>query len=84
MTQPQIILRLFALLSLLLSFLASGHAVVRTIKLNGREIGIDEKNGGIVSLRYPGVGEILATEPDAAGLLDLAFPLASYVPMRLQ
>ena len=70
------------LAALFMSFLVS-HAAARTIKLNGLEIGIDEKNGGIVSLRYPGVGEILATEPDAAGLLDLAFPLASYVPMRL-
>ena len=70
------------LAALFMSFLVS-HAAARTIKLNGLEIGIDEKNGGIVSLHYPGVGEILATEPDAAGLLDLAFPLASYVPMRL-
>src|SRR6185295_6356756 len=70
------------LAALLMSFLVS-HAAARSITLNGLEIGIDEKNGGIVSLRYPGVGEILATEPDAAGLLDLAFPLASYVPMRL-
>jgi hypothetical protein len=70
------------LATLLMSFLVS-HVAARTITLNGLEVGIDEKDGGIVSLRYPGVGEILASEPDAAGLLDLAFPLAGYVPMRL-
>jgi hypothetical protein len=69
--------------ALLWSLLASGHAAARKITLNGLEIGIDENNGGIVSLRYPQVGEILATESESAGLLDLAFPLADYVPMRL-
>ena len=70
----QPLFRCVVLTALLMSFLASGHAAARKKTLNGLEIGIDEKNGGIVSLRYPGVGEILATEPDAAGLLDLAFP----------
>jgi hypothetical protein len=86
MPRPEVIHWLFKstlLPALLLSFLATGHAAARKITLKALEIGIDEKNGGIVSLRYPGVGEILATEPEAAGLLDLAFPLASYVPMRL-
>ena len=85
MPRPEVIHRLFTstlLPGLLLSFLES-HAAARKMTLNGLEIGIDEKNGGIVSLRYPGLGKILATEPEAAGLLDLAFPLASYVPMRL-
>ena len=86
MPRHQVAHRLFkgTLISALLwSLLASGHAAARKVTLNGLEIGIDENNGGIVSLSYPQVGEILATEPEAAGFLDLAFPLAGYVPMRL-
>jgi hypothetical protein len=71
------------LLVALVSIGASSHAAARKVTFNRLEIGIDDKNGAIVSLSYPGVGEILATEPEAAGLLDVAFPLANYVPMRL-
>src|SRR5262245_8036284 len=73
-----------ALLAVVLTLLPSNaQAAARKKVINGLEIGVDEKNGGIVSLRYPGVGGLLATETEAAGLLDLAFPLASYMPMRL-
>ena len=82
-SQPVLWLFRFTGLVTLLFLLASGDLSARTKILNGLEITIDEKNGGIVSLKYPYVGEILATEPEAASLVDLAFPLASYVPMRL-
>jgi hypothetical protein len=71
------------LLVALVSIGASSYVAARKVTLNRLEIGIDDKNGAIVSLSYPGVGEILTTEPEAAGLLDVAFPLANYVPMRL-
>ena len=74
---------LLTTLSLLWLHEIPAAAATRTVTLNGLEIGLDENNGGIVSLRYPNVGRILDTEAASAGLLDLAFPLADYVPMRL-
>lgn len=67
----------------LVGLTATTVAATRTVTLNGLEIGLDSENGGIVSLGYPGMGRILETDAATAGLLDVAFPLADYVPMRL-
>jgi hypothetical protein len=54
------------------------HAVI-----NGLAIDIDAKSGGILRLSLPGVGTILQSPPDKAGLLDAACPLADFEPFRL-
>ncbi len=59
------------------------HAQTRQLRLNGLDIGIDEQTGSIVSMRHPQVGTILRAEPRSAGLLDVAYPLDSFGPMRL-
>jgi hypothetical protein len=51
--------------------------------MNGFQIGINEGNGGIVKLAYPGVGTILEASPESAGLLDVAYPVKEFVPLRL-
>jgi hypothetical protein len=54
-----------------------------TITLNGLEIGLDEENGGLVRLDYEPIGTILQTDAASAGGLDVAYPIADFVPLRL-
>jgi hypothetical protein len=61
----------------------AANAKVITATLNELEIGIDADTGSIVSLRTAHAGEILRAPEDGAGLLDVAYPLDSFAPMRL-
>lgn len=54
-----------------------------TITLNGLELSVDRKNGSLVELGYPSTGTILRASPKAAGLLDVAYPVPAFLPMRL-
>jgi hypothetical protein len=51
--------------------------------LNGLEIRIDPGTGALLSLVYPQVGTILETDATSAGLLDLAYPVEEFPPLRL-
>ncbi|MBL9215937.1 MAG: hypothetical protein JNG83_10720 [Opitutaceae bacterium] len=87
MTQPRLPLlrrrgRFLGAILLLLFALDSG-AATRRLTLNGLELEFDAVTGGLVALSYPQVGRILAAERETAGLLDVAFPVSGYVPMRL-
>lgn len=62
---------------------ATADAKVVTVTLNQLEIGIDDATGSIVSLRSPFTREILSASPGKAGLLDVAYPVDSFAPMRL-
>src|SRR5690606_20325649 len=62
---------------------ASVEAATVTVSLNGLEIGIDESSGSIVSLRSPHTPQILRADANAAGILDVAYPVDSFAPMRL-
>ncbi|MFN0172886.1 MAG: hypothetical protein ACKV22_41435 [Bryobacteraceae bacterium] len=73
----------FCLALLLVLLPSTVRGAPRRITLNGLEIGLDENTGGILSLRYPKAGSMLEADSASAGLIDLAFPLADYVPMRL-
>ncbi len=53
------------------------------LTLNGLEIAFDDQTGGIRSMRYAGVGELLSARGESAGLLDLAWPIPEFVPLRL-
>lgn len=53
------------------------------LEINGLEIRLDETNGNIVRLAYPEVGVFLDVEKSAAGLLDLAYPISTFSPLRL-
>ena len=52
-------------------------------RLNGWEIGLDPQTGGIASLSHPMTGAFLSAPAGKASLLDLAYPIPQYVPMRL-
>jgi len=51
--------------------------------LNGLEISIDGNTGSILSLNYPGPGKMLQAEPAEAALIDLAYPIKTFEPLRL-
>jgi hypothetical protein len=53
------------------------------VQLNGLELGIDQQTGSVVSLASSPTGVILRTATPSAGLLDLAYPVDSFAPMRL-
>src|SRR5262245_36476535 len=73
---------LIALL-VLFGFVLAASAKTLTIKPNGLTIGIDEETGSILYLAHPDVGVILQVNPQAASLLDVAYPVNAFVPLRL-
>ena len=56
--------------------------VIKTA-LNGLAISVDRDTGGILSLEYEGVGKFLETDAANAGILDLAYPIQEFEPLRL-
>ncbi len=67
----------------LLCLVATASAKVVEVRLNNLEIGIDEATGSIVSLASPYMGQLLEANPEAAGLLDVAYPVQPFIAMRL-
>ncbi|MHC4124389.1 MAG: hypothetical protein ACYSSI_12510, partial [Planctomycetota bacterium] len=51
--------------------------------LNGLSISVDEQTGCLLELSYPSTGVILKAKPDSGGLLDVAYPVEAYIPLRL-
>jgi hypothetical protein len=62
-----------------------GEHTVQTVTatLNGLEITFDRQTGSIVRLKHAGPGVILETTVEAATLLDLAYPVPQFEPLRL-
>ncbi len=60
----------------------SGPSVV-TATLNGLEIGINARTGGIVRLSYPGPGTMLDTIGQSAGIVELICAVKGTPPLRL-
>jgi hypothetical protein len=53
------------------------------VDLNGLLVTIDEKSGSLLRLAYPGVGPMLEAPPERASLIDLAYPVPEFEPLRL-
>ena len=51
--------------------------------LNGLHFTIDRNSGSIVRLGLSGVGVLLETSPDSASIIDMAFPVKEFEPLRL-
>jgi hypothetical protein len=51
--------------------------------LNGLEFIFDATSGSILSISYPGTGVMLQTTSDSAGIVDLAYPVKDFEPLRL-
>ena len=58
-------------------------AETHTTTLNGLEIGVDKATGSIVRLACAPTGVMLQAQPGSAGVLDLAYPIPQFVPLRL-
>jgi hypothetical protein len=53
------------------------------VVLNGLKIVIDGDSGGLLRLMSETTGELLAASRDRAGMVDVAFPLPDFEPLRL-
>src|SRR5687768_5944385 len=51
--------------------------------LNGLDFVFDKQSGSVLSISYPATGVMLQTTADSAGILDLAFPVTEFEPLRL-
>lgn len=51
--------------------------------LNGLKITINKESGSIIELSYPGPGKILEAKPGTGGILDVAYPIPEFEPLRL-
>ncbi|MEO8763510.1 MAG: DUF6259 domain-containing protein [Ginsengibacter sp.] len=63
-------------------FAQQKYHVVRAT-LNGLEFIFDSRSGSILSISYPGTGVMLQAPPDSAGIVDIAFPVKEFEPLRL-
>ncbi len=61
----------------------AGAARVTTANLNGTELEFDTETGGLLRMRYPGVGDLLKASPERSSLIDLAYPHAKFEVLRL-
>ncbi len=55
----------------------------KTVQLNGLKIELDCSTGAIRRLDYAGPGTLLEAEAGEAGLIDVAYPIAEFEPLRL-
>lgn len=62
---------------------AQGQIGVVKAKLNGLEFVFDKQTGSILKMSYPATGIMLQTVPDSAGILDLAYPVKEFEPLRM-
>ncbi|MCB9784745.1 MAG: hypothetical protein H6751_17390 [Candidatus Omnitrophica bacterium] len=53
------------------------------VDLNGLTLSLDSETGSLLQMEYPGVGKLLEAAPDRASLIDLAFPIPEFEPLRL-
>jgi hypothetical protein len=51
--------------------------------LNGLELIFDGETGSLLEMSYPGPGKMLDTSPGRASLVDLAYPVPEFEPLRL-
>ncbi|MHB1001324.1 MAG: hypothetical protein ACYC27_18945 [Armatimonadota bacterium] len=51
--------------------------------LNGLQLSIDAKTGGIVKMSYPGPETMIDASPGETGMIDLAYPIKQFEPLRL-
>lgn len=76
------VIRLGLAISLCISAWASEPNVLK-VNFNGLDIGIDRETGSLLQLSSSSTGVILKASAETAGLVDLAYPVESFIPMRL-
>lgn len=65
--------------------LATSASAAKTVDatLNGLRLTFDADSGSILEMSYPGPGTLLESTPDKATLLDAAYPIKQFAPLRL-
>ena len=76
-------LRALAAAVLILGGLGRVRAATVSASLNGLKITFDQASGAILRLEYPGPGVLLEADLGEAGLVDVAYPLPEFEPLRL-
>ena len=59
-----------------------GNLVVKAT-LNGSEFVFDAETGGLLKLSRPGVGVLIEATKERSSLIDLAYPIHEFEPLRL-
>lgn len=74
-----------ALIAAAALLLASSATAGKTVDatLNGLQLTLDADTGSILKMTYPGPGTMLESSPDNATLLDAAYPIKQFAPLRL-
>jgi hypothetical protein len=69
----------------LTAVLTTNTAIAATsdVTLNGLHVSVDNDTGSILRLAYDGPGTILEQSPQRAGMIDLAYPIDKFEPLRL-
>ena len=67
------------------AILATSASAAKTVDatLNGLQLTIDADSGSILKMAYPGPGTLLESSPDNASILDAAYPVKQFAPLRL-
>jgi len=68
---------------ILLAQTVRAQEAVAMTRLNGIELGIDQQTGSLRYMSSALTGVILDATGDQSGLLDLAYPIKEFVPLRL-
>jgi len=68
---------------LFLGGMGTARAATVSASLNGLKITLNKSSGAILRLEYPGVGLLLEADAGEAGLVDAAYPLPEFEPLRL-
>ena len=72
-----------AVVTLATSAVALQPANIKKVTLNGLDITLDSQTGAILQLNYPGPGTLLDADAAEAGLVDVAYPIEQFEPLRL-
>lgn len=56
---------------------------VTEVTLNRLKISLNTQTGCIIRLDYPGPGRILETKQEMGGIIDVAYPIPEFEPLRL-
>jgi hypothetical protein len=67
----------------LAALVAAAFGGTTSQNINGLQITVDANTGSILKMAYPGPGIMLDSVPGRAGIIDLAYPVKEFEPLRL-
>ena len=76
------LVQLLCLLTIVEAARGAEGSVCKT-RLNGVDLWLDRETGSIVNLSSPATGVLLEATRERSGLLDVAYPVSEFTPLRL-